>query len=93
MTHHIITKTDEPITQTFRRIPPNQFHEVKQHIKDLLQAGIIKESYSPYAAPIVLARTKDGSLRMCVDYRRLNVNTKKDAFPLPRILESMDTPL
>ena len=93
VTHRFVTKTEEPIAQTFRRIPPNQFEEVKRHIEDLLQVGIIQESYSPYAAPMVLARKKDGSLRMCIDYRKLNANTKKDAFPLPRILESIDAPI
>lgn len=45
---------------------------------------------SPYASPIVLVRKKDGSLRMCVDYRQLNSKTRKDAFPLPHIEESLD---
>ena len=92
VTHKIVTKSNEPIAQPFRRIPPNQFEEVKQHIRDLLQADIIQESCSPYAAPVVLARKKDGSLRMCVDYRRLNAQTKRDAFSLPRILDSLDAP-
>ena len=95
VTHRIVTKTDDPVAQTFRRIhvSPNQFEEVKQHIRDLLQAGVIRESFSPYAAPIVLAKKKDGLLRMCVDYSCLNANTKRDAFPLPRILESLDAPI
>ena len=90
--HHIQTTTSEPIAQTYRRIPPNQYNEVKKHIQKLLDYNIIQESYSPYAAPIVLARKKDGSLRMCIDYRRLNEVTKKDAFPLPRIDELIDAP-
>ena len=90
VTHRIITKTDEPVTQPFRCIPPNQFDEVKQDIRDLLQADIVQESCSPYASPVILARKKDGSLCMCVDYRRLNAQTKRDAYPLPRILVSLD---
>lgn len=88
--HSIRTATDEPVRQQFRRIPPTQYQEVKVHIKDLLSRGIIKESHSAWASPIVLVRKKDGSLRMCVDYRQLNAKTHKDAFPLPRIDESFD---
>ncbi|KAL1257998.1 hypothetical protein QQF64_011242 [Cirrhinus molitorella] len=56
----------------------------------LLEASVIRESSSPYASPIVLVKKKDGSLRMCVNYRQLNAKTRKDAFPLPRIEESLD---
>ena len=52
--------------------------------------GVIEESDSPLSSPVVLVRKKDGSLRFCVDYRRLNV-TKKDYFPLPRIYDTLDT--
>lgn len=63
---------------------------MKSHINQLLEAKIIRESCSPYASPIVLVRKKDGRLRLCVDYRLLNTKTRKDAFPLPRIEESLD---
>lgn len=76
--------------QRYQRIPPSEYEEVKQHINQLLEAQVIRESSSPYASPIVLVRKKDGSLRMCVDYRQLNNRTRKDAFPLPRIDESLD---
>ena len=93
VTHHIELTQTEPLSQTYRRIPPNQYEEVKKHIKKLLDNGVIVESCSPYSAPIVLARKKDGTLRMCVDYRRLNAITKRDAFPLPRISEFLDAPV
>ena len=63
---------------------------MKEHIKGLLAQRVIVESHSPYAAPVVLVRKKDGSLRLCVDYRRLNLKTVGDAYPLPRIQESLD---
>ena len=63
---------------------------MKSHINQLLEAKVIRESCSPYASPIVLVRKKNGSLRLCVDYRLLNTKTRKDAFSLPRIEESLD---
>ncbi|KAL2089536.1 hypothetical protein ACEWY4_014224 [Coilia grayii] len=89
---HQIPLTDEvPIRQRHRRIPPSEYEMAKAHINELLEAQIITESCSPYASPIVLVRKKDGSLRMCVDYRQLNARTRRDAFPLPRIEESLDS--
>ena len=90
MQHRIPTSNDAPVTQPYRSIPPNQLQEVKEHIKGLLAHRVIVESNSPYAAPVVLVRKKDGSLWLCVDYRRLNLKTVGDAYPLPRIQESLD---
>lgn len=89
--HEVNTTDDVPVSQPYRRIPPNQLMEVKAHIHKLLEQGVIKPSHSAYASPIVLARKKDGSLRMCVDYRRLNAKTVRDSFPLPRIEETLDS--
>ena len=89
--HKVNTYDDSPVSQPYRRIPPNQLMEVKVHIQKLLDQGVIKPSHSPYASPIVLARQKDGSLRMCIDYRRLNAKTCRDSFPLPRIEEALDS--
>ena len=88
--HSIRTSAETPIALPFRRIPPTQYQEVKEHIRMLLGQGVIKESHSAWTSPIVLVRKKDGSLRMCVDYRQLNAKTHRDAFPLPRIDESFD---
>ena len=90
--YHEIPVTDEaPVSQRYRRIPPSQYEEVKSHIKKLLEQKVIRESSSPYASPLVVVRKKDGSIRLCVDYRRLNAKTRKDAYPLPRIEESLDS--
>ena len=90
MQHQIPTCDDIPVNQRHRRIPPNQLAEVKEHLQDLLDKGVIRPSQSNYASPVVLVRKKNGALRMCVDYRQLNAKVKRDAFPLPRIEESLD---
>lgn len=88
--HRISTVDDSPVSQPYRRIPPSQYEQVRQHIQTLLSKKIIRESCSPYASPVVIVKKKDGSLRLCVDYRKLNKKTIKDAYPLPRIEESWD---
>lgn len=88
--HRIRLKSDKPIAVPYRRIPPQQLEEVGKHLRDMVKRNIIVESYSPYAAPIVVVRKKDGSIRLCIDYRRLNDETISDAFPLPRIEDSFD---
>ena len=81
---------DNPINLPYRRIPPHHFREVRELIEKFLDQGIIKRSDSPYASPVVLVQKRDGSLRICVDYRRLNAETLRDSFPLPRIEESLE---
>ena len=88
--HHIPLLDEIPVRQRYRRIPPSQYEEVKNHIKQLVEAQVVRESCSPYASPLVLVRKKDGTLRLCVDYRLLNAKTRRDAYPLPRIDESLD---
>lgn len=65
--------------------------EVRLHIEQLLSAGIIRKSKSPFASNVVLVKKKDGTLRMCVDYRMLNKRTIKDSYALPRIEDILDT--
>lgn len=89
---HRIEMTDNtPFRQRHRRIPPSMFKEVRDHIQQLLTAGIIRKSKSPFSSNVVLVRKKNGDLRMCVDYRQLNNKTKKDAYALPRIEEILDS--
>ena len=59
-------------------------------MQDLLKCGVITRSKSPYAAPVVLVRKKDGSFRLCIDYRGLNKITIKNKFPIPFIDEMLD---
>ena len=65
-------------------------NEVERNIDDMLAKGVIQPSNSPWSSPIVLVKKKDGTHRFCVDYRRLNSCTLQDAYPLPRIDESLD---
>lgn len=90
VTHSVPTGDAPPIRQRHRRIPPQVFQEVKKHVQDLVSQGILKESCSPWASPAVIMIKKDGSIRFCCDYRRLNKVTCKDAYPLPRVEESLD---
>ena len=76
--------------QQYCRIPPTKCEVIKDHINQLLSVQVIREISSPYASQIVLVKKKDGSLCMCVGYRLLNSDTRKDAFPLPSIDESLD---
>lgn len=69
---------DKPFRERSRRIAPADLDDLRHHLQGLLAAGIIKESRSPYASPIVIARKKYGQLRMCVDYRTLNRHTVPD---------------
>jgi hypothetical protein len=73
--HRIDLNDDRPFKQRYRRIPPAMFDEIKEHIKQLLTAGTIKPSHSPWTSNVVLVKKKNGKLRMCIDYRQLNNNT------------------
>ena len=88
--HKIIHHTDVPIAEPYRRIPPHHLQEVRSQIEDLVERGITETSTSPYAAPIVVVRKKSRGLRLHCDYHRLNAQTVRDKFSLPRIDECLD---
>ena len=93
-TEHVIELLpgkDEPFKERFRRIAPHLVEEVRQHIQEMLDGGTIRPSQSPWCNAVVLARKKDGTLRFCIDFRRLNDRTRKDSFPLPRTNETMES--
>ena len=83
--HHIKLTDPVPFKEVYRRIPPQMYDEVKAHIQEMLDLGAIRPSNSPWASAIVLVRKKDGRLRFCIDLRKLNNRTVKDAYSLPRI--------
>lgn len=88
--HTIHTGDAAPIRQPPRRTPPWKQTEIERQVENLLEKGMIQESTSPWASGVVLVTKKDGSQRLCVDYRQLNKATVQDAFPLPNISDSLD---
>ena len=91
--HKIILKDPDtpPFKERFCRIPPPQLDEVCAHLKMMLDAGVIWPSNSPWCNAVVLVRKKDGSLRFCIDFRKLNSLTVKDSYPLPCICETLES--
>ena len=69
---------------------PTELKELKEQLRDLLEKGFIRPSTSPWGAPVLFVRKKDGSLRMCIDYRQLNKVTIKNRYALPRIDDLFD---
>ena len=88
--HKIKLDNYTPFKERYRRILPHLFEEVKNHLKEMIQVGAIRRSNSPWANAVVLVRKKDGSLRFCIDLRKLNARMIKDAYSLPRIDETLD---
>ena len=90
--HHIDTGDERPVKRHTRRTPQSQFEEVKKQICELSKSGRISPSNSPWGANVLLVRKKDGSWRMCIDYRELNMKTKNvDPYLLPRIDDTIDS--
>ncbi|GFW34980.1 transposon Tf2-9 polyprotein [Trichonephila clavipes] len=86
----IILKDDIPVYQPARRLSFSENQDVNKQIDEWLEQGIVRPSSSEYASPIVLVKKKDGTTRLCVDYRRLNRKLVKDRFPLPLIEDVLD---
>jgi hypothetical protein len=80
----------EPPSKPTYRLSFAEMNEVKKQLNDLLAKGLIAPSKSPFGAPVLLVRKKDGTMRMCIDYRALNKLTIKNRYPLPRIDELLD---
>ena len=87
--HEIETNEGRPVRCGPRRLAPAGLRREQDCVKEMLTGGQIEPSDSPWASPVVLVMKKDGSTRFCVDYRRLNSMTVKDAYPLPRIDDSL----
>jgi len=79
-----------PINAKSYRYPHHHKTEIERLVQDLLKCGVITKSRSPYAALVVLVRKKDGSFRLCIDYRGLNKIMIKNKFPIPFIDDMLD---
>ena len=81
---------DKPVQKSYFSVPRRLYIEVKEYLQDLMKRRWITKSSSPYSSPIVCVRKKDGSLRLCINYRELNNKTIPDRQPIPRIQDVLD---
>ena len=89
--HKIHIENSEPFKERFRRIPPPLLEEVHASLRDMLEAGAIHPSQSPWCNAVVLVWKKDGTLCFCVNFRHLNAWTKKDSYPLSHIQKALES--
>jgi len=80
----------QPISKTPYRMAPTELKELKTQLDELLQKGFIRPSVSPWGAPVLFVKEKDGTLRLCIDYQELNKITIKNKYPLPQIDDLFD---
>lgn len=85
VTHSINTGNSRPINQAPHRTSAKEKLYVEEKVGEMKDDGIIRLSKSPWSAPVILVKKKDGSIRFCIDYRKLNEVTERDVYPLPRI--------
>ena len=88
--HPIDVQGAQPIRQRPYRVPETKKQIIAREVEKMLLSNVIEPSASPWSSPVVLLEKPDGDYRFCVDYRKLNAVTKKDAYPLPRIDETLD---
>nr|GFC96730.1 putative reverse transcriptase domain-containing protein [Tanacetum cinerariifolium] len=79
-----------PVTRAPYRLAPSGMKDLSEQLKELSDKGVIRPSSSPWGAPVLSVKKKDGSFRMCIDYRELNELTVKNRYPLPRIDDLFD---
>ena len=88
--HQVTTTGTRPVRLSPYRLPHAYRDLVHKEVQEMLDAGIIEPSSSEWVSPIVLVNKKDGTLRLCIDYRRLNAESQMDAYPMPRIDDLID---
>nr|GFD50490.1 putative reverse transcriptase domain, aspartic peptidase domain protein [Tanacetum cinerariifolium] len=80
----------EPISKAPYRMAPIELKELKDQLRELLERSCIRPSVSPWGAPVLFVKKKDGSMRLCIDYCKLNKITIRNRYPLPRIDDLFD---
>ena len=81
---------ETPVSRVPYRMSPPKLMELKMQLQELLDKGYVRPSVSPWGAPVLFVKKKDGTFRMCIDYRQLNKLTIKNRYPLPRIDDLFD---
>ena len=89
--HEICIENDEPFKEQFQHIPLPLLEEVRASLQDMLEAGAICLSQSPWCNMVILVWKKDGTLQFCMDFRHLNVHMKKDSYLLPQIQDALES--
>ena len=88
--HRIEVTDPRPFKERPHNIPSGLLNEVKDHLDHMLDVGAIKPNKLAWCNAVVLVLKKDGGLRFCIDFQRLNARTRKGAFPLPQIHDAID---
>lgn len=88
--HHIRLIKNIPIKQRYQSYNPAMQAVIDDEVDEMLKQGVIEPSHSPWSSPIVVVRKKDGKHRFCIDFRRVNEITQKDAYPLSQETATLD---
>ncbi|XP_075779924.1 uncharacterized protein LOC142827821 [Pelodiscus sinensis] len=88
--HHIETEPRKTVCERVRPVPRRMWETVRGEVQKMLQWGVVEESFSEWRSPIVLVPKPDGSLRFCIDFRKVNAQSRFDAYPMPRVDELLD---
>uniref|UniRef100_K7EXH9 Gypsy retrotransposon integrase-like protein 1 n=1 Tax=Pelodiscus sinensis TaxID=13735 RepID=K7EXH9_PELSI len=88
--HHIQTPPGQKIREPLRPLPRKMWDPVQEEVSKMLRMGVIRESRSAWRSPIVLVPKRDGTLRFCIDFRKVNAISRMDAYPMPRVEELLE---
>ena len=91
MEHNIELTDEKPFKERPWNMPKGLLEEMKEHLDHMLDVGAITPSNSAWSNTVILVQKKDGGLRFCIDFRKLNTHTKKDAYPLPHSHDTIST--